>query len=97
VLNSTYEGLSHILIEALNEGVPIVATRVGGNPELITHTENGLLVESGDVHGLGQALHDILSDAALRERLGRAAQASSVRFTQERMITDTVRLLTTLV
>jgi glycosyltransferase involved in cell wall biosynthesis len=97
VLNSTYEGLSHILIEALNEGVPIVATRVGGNPELITDKENGLLVPAGDSKELNQALRDILSDSGLAERLGRAAQNSSVRFTKERMITDTVNLVTTLV
>ncbi|PLX27324.1 hypothetical protein C0583_03330 [Candidatus Parcubacteria bacterium] len=45
VLNTGYEGLSHLIIEAMAISVPIITTRVGGNPELIKNNENGLLVE----------------------------------------------------
>jgi glycosyltransferase involved in cell wall biosynthesis len=55
-LNSTYEGLSHVLIEALLFGTPIVASDAGGNPELITNEQNGLLVPTGDTQALTQAL-----------------------------------------
>lgn len=45
VLNTAYEGLSHLLLEALAVGIPIITTDVGGNPELIKDKENGLLIE----------------------------------------------------
>ena len=45
VLNSTYEGLSHALVEAISLGTPIVATHVGGNPELITDNDRKLKFE----------------------------------------------------
>lgn len=56
VLNSTYEGLSHVLIEALLLGTPIVASDAGGNPELITNEQNGLLVPTGDTEALAKAI-----------------------------------------
>src|SRR6185437_15672344 len=58
-LNSTYEGLSHALIEAMALGTPIVATNVGGNPELITSGQNGLLIPPKDDQALYEALKQI--------------------------------------
>jgi len=60
VLNSSYEGLSHLLIEALMLGVPTVATRCGGNPEVITDEENGLIVPVGDTEAVAHALTRLL-------------------------------------
>ena len=54
VLNSTYEGLSHLLIEALSLGTPVVATRAGGNTELVGN--RGTLVEVGDTDALSRAI-----------------------------------------
>jgi glycosyltransferase involved in cell wall biosynthesis len=56
VLNSSYEGLSHLLIEALMLGCAIIATNAGGNSEVITDEESGLLVSVGDTDGLVAAL-----------------------------------------
>lgn len=97
VLNSTYEGLSHLLIEALSLGVPSIATAVGGNPELVTDGENGLLIESRDTEMLTAAIRRLIADDVLRTRLSGNARASSARFSMDAMITATKSLLTSLV
>ncbi len=96
VLNSSYEGLSHLLIEAQALGVPTVATRVGGNAEVITDGENGLLVPAGDTPALTRALARLLADEALRARLSAGAKESAKRFSIGTMIDATVSLLNTL-
>lgn len=68
------DSLSRVIIEAMAAGRPVVATRVGGSPELVRHGETGLLVERGDPDGLALALSALLSDEALRSRLGAAAR-----------------------
>jgi glycosyltransferase involved in cell wall biosynthesis len=62
VLNSQYEGASHALLDAMQIGVPIIATGVGGNPELIENNKDGILVEYGNNLELLNALVKILSD-----------------------------------
>jgi glycosyltransferase involved in cell wall biosynthesis len=84
VLNSTYEGLSHMLIEALMLGKPIVASRAGGNPELITNDENGLLVSVGATEALANALVTLLQDEARAARLATQASASVSRSSHEK-------------
>jgi len=69
-LPSQTEGLSIALLEACATGLAIVATKVGGNPEIVHHGDTGLLVEVDDGPGLGAALETLLDDAALRARLG---------------------------
>jgi glycosyltransferase involved in cell wall biosynthesis len=76
VLPSRTEGLPMALLEAMATAKPLVATRVGGIPEFITHNENGLLVESDDPPGLAAAIVVLAGDAALRQRLGAAARRS---------------------
>lgn len=94
VLNSTYEGLSHLLIEALALGKAIVATDVGGNPELIEDGKNGLLVPSGDRDALAEAIRHLLQTPKHREVLGRAAEESAKRFSTSAMAETTVSVLT---
>lgn len=75
VLNTRYEGLSHVMLEAMAAGVPVVASAVGGNPEVITSGENGLLVPLNDGAAITEAIGRLLADGALRQRLTqRAAQ-----------------------
>ena len=69
VLNSTYEGLPHIVLEALRSRVPVIATDVGGTGELIQHEYNGLLIPAGDQRALRTALQRLLEDAGLCARL----------------------------
>ncbi|MBI3572117.1 glycosyltransferase family 4 protein [Candidatus Kaiserbacteria bacterium] len=96
VLNSSYEGLSHFLIEALSLGVPSIATDVGGNPEVITQAENGLLVPVGDTGALASALSHVISEDATRARIAERAKESAKRFSLGAMITATVGLLQSL-
>lgn len=93
VLNSSYEGLSHVLIEALALGVPIVATRISGNGEVVTDGEDGLLVPSGDTGALTQALERVLADASLRASMRAYARASARRFSRDAMLTSTAHVL----
>jgi glycosyltransferase involved in cell wall biosynthesis len=74
VLPSHNEGLPMSVLEAMSNGLPVISTRIGGIPELITDGVDGILIESGDVDGLAAALADLLSNAALRDRLGIAAR-----------------------
>lgn len=96
VLNSSYEGLSHLLIEALSLGVPTIATNVGGNPEVITDKEDGFLVSPEDPRVLANALARALGDEELRARLSARAQESAKRFSTEAMLAQTHNLLTTI-
>ncbi len=96
-LNSSYEGLSHVLIEALALGVPIVATRAGGNSELIQDGVNGLLVPVGDPESLADALSRVLTDKALSAKLSLGAKLSARRFEERSMIAATTKLLTEVV
>lgn len=59
VINSTYEGLSHLLVEAMSLGTPVIATRVGGNPELIDDGESGLLIVPKDDDALYAAIKNV--------------------------------------
>lgn len=71
---SLSEGSSYVLLEAMAAGLPIVATRVGGNPEIALHEETALLVPSADATSLAGAIARVLSDQAFAARLARAGQ-----------------------
>ena len=83
VLSSHSEGSPNVLLEAMDAGVPIVATRVGGVPEIVTHEQDALLVESRDVEGMAAAMVRLLSDEALGTRLTGAARTVLARHTPE--------------
>jgi len=66
ILPSYTEGLPLVLIEALANGVPVVASNVGGIPELIEHRRTGLLFDPGDAEGLARAVSTLIADPGLR-------------------------------
>lgn len=70
VLPSLSEGISNTLLESMAAGVPVVATRVGGTPEVIDDGEHGLLVPVNDPGSLAEAITRVLGDPALAARLG---------------------------
>lgn len=74
VLASHQEGLPNAVIEAMAHGVPVVATAVGGVPELIENEVNGLLVPQGQPAALAEAIARLAGDSSLRARLGSAAR-----------------------
>lgn len=88
VISSRNEGTPVALIEAMAAGRPVVATRVGGVPDVVAHDETGLLVPPGDVEALSGAMIRLGRDAECRSRLGTRARAASTRFRQERLVED---------
>jgi len=69
------EGLSNAILEALAEGIPMVACPVGATPEIIEDGQNGLLVPVRQPQALARAMGSLLNDSCLRQRLGRAGSA----------------------
>ena len=80
VLNSTYEGLSHALVEAMLLGTPVIATNVGGNPELIEQGITGLLVAPNDDEGLYRALKQVAENPMAARARASAAEARARQF-----------------
>jgi glycosyltransferase involved in cell wall biosynthesis len=72
-LPSHGEGMPNCVMEALSCGVPVIATRVGGIPDIITHEENGMLLDVQDVLGLAAGLIRLLSDMGLCVRMSKSA------------------------
>ena len=75
VLPSISEGMSNTLLEAMSAGLPVVATRVGGNPELIEDGAGGVLFSVGNIRELVGHLERLASHREYRETLGAAARA----------------------
>jgi len=74
-LPSAWEGISLALLEAMAAGLPVVATAVGGTPEVVLDGQTGLLVPPGDPQATAAALERLLSDPALRQEMGAAGRA----------------------
>jgi len=93
VLPSRWEGLPLTIIEAMMVGLPVVATRVSGVPELVEDGVTGFLVPSGDPQGLAKALQQLLDDEELRRRMGEAGRQRALgNFTLDRMLHETHRV-----
>lgn len=93
VLPSRHEGMPLVLLEAMDAGLPVVATRVIGSEEVVVDGETGLLVRPRDAQALEQALGRLLADPEARRRYGQAGQRRfHERFTAAQMTADTVRV-----
>lgn len=87
VLPSLGEGISNTILEAMASGLPVIATRVGGNPELVEHDRTGKLVPAGDPIALAQALYSYTQDSGRVKAHGQAARAIiESRFGMEAMV-----------
>ncbi|MBX4200486.1 glycosyltransferase [Candidatus Parcubacteria bacterium] len=91
-LTSRSEGLPYSLLEAGNMGLPVVATRVGGIPEVIESGVNGILIPPEDSPALYVALKSLLKDKEKRETLGKNLENSIKKFSTENMVTQTLKL-----
>ncbi|MFA0742057.1 MAG: hypothetical protein DFNUSKGM_002177 [Candidatus Fervidibacter sacchari] len=89
VLNSTYEGLPHVVLEAMALGLPVVATAVGGTPEVVRDGETGVLVSPED-RMLESTLLTLVSNKEMKQQLGERAQ----RWIRENMSLEAMVVLT---
>ena len=93
VLPSLNEAVGIVLIEAQYIGIPVVATNVGGIPEIVRHNETGVLVEPADPAALAQAVECLLTDKEKRRKLAGAAHAwVRGRFMAEDMVAEISKL-----
>ena len=84
ILPSKWEGMPMTVIEAMGTGLPVVASRVGGVPDMVTDGESGLLIEPTP-EALARAVEKLVRSEELRERLGRHAREEAQRFSLEAM------------
>jgi len=90
VCSSVKEGLSYTIIEAMQAGLPIVATKVGGNPELIEDNKTGLLVEAKNPQMLAEKINRLTNNPKLSQELGEQAKIKAEEeFNLERMVKKT--------
>lgn len=98
VLPSLWEGLPNVLLEAMSAGLPVVATCVGGTPEIITDGHTGILIPPGDPIQLQNAIIQILQDPAFASTLSEAAKRHvAVHFSVEKNIAHYLALYAQLV
>ncbi len=85
-LTSTSEGLSNAILEYMAAAKPVIATRVGGNPELVQDHYNGILVEPGDESYLAEALDILIKDKSKREEMGKNGRLKAGEFSLTKML-----------
>ena len=86
VLPSLNEGMGRVLVEAMAAGLPIVASRVGGIPDLVKDGKNGLLVSPADATALAKAISALLEDKEKRKRMGEAGKKMCRPYSAEAMV-----------
>ena len=87
VLPSLAEGISNTILEAMSSGLPVIATKVGANEELVVPGSTGGLVRPGDADAIASSMIEYCSDPALARRLGQAGQRRAIElFSLESMV-----------
>lgn len=93
VLHTAYEGFSHVLLEAMLVGLPVITTAVCGNPELVVPGKNGLLCDYGNTELLTAQIQSIIRDHALAKRLIDEGQHTAQQFSWNRLLDQTQEIL----
>lgn len=93
VLNTGYEGLSHLILEAFALSVPVITTPVGGNPELVTDGVSGLFVPFNDVDALRSAVIPLLGDEEKCARVTSEAKKKLATLTREKTVEGSLVIL----
>ena len=86
VLPSLNEGMGRVLVEAMAAAKPVVASEVGGIPDLVRHGQNGFLVDPGDSKGLALYIEKLLADRELRFQMGGRGQKLSQDYSVQKMV-----------
>lgn len=93
VLNSGYEGFSHQILEAMVCGVPVIASAVMGNREIIHQGENGFMVKYNDEFNLIEAIKTLHQDLEMKEQFIREGKKTAIFFNVDRMLSETIKVL----
>lgn len=93
VLSSLWEGMPNAMLEAMAVGLPVIATAVGGVPEIIRDGENGVLVPPQRAEMLGGAILGLIENPGLRKRLGIAARSTAADFTWPKHIVELKKII----
>ena len=92
VLYTGYEGLPHIVIEAMMIGLSVITTRVGGNIEVVKNKDNGILVDYGNEKELMNAIVRLSKDKEFSRKLTENAKLGLSKFSKERMIEEVLKV-----
>src|SRR3989304_5029311 len=92
IFNSTYEGLPHIILEVMQIGVPVIATKVGGTTEIVENAVSGLLLEPNNNEQLKEAIELLIKAEELRNKLVRNAKEQVKKFSFEKMEEKTLKV-----
>lgn len=96
VLNTAYEGFSHLVLESLALGTAVVTTAVGGNIEILDHGKNGLLVPFNNVEMLKDSILSLANDDKKRQLIAQGGKRTAERYTADGMASKLVTLLKSL-
>jgi glycosyltransferase involved in cell wall biosynthesis len=91
-LPSLNEGMGRVLVEAMAHGIPIVASEVGGIPDLVTHGKNGFLVPPKDPEELAKHIQILIEDEEKRKKMGEAGKKMAPRFSHDTMVKNIAEL-----
>jgi glycosyltransferase involved in cell wall biosynthesis len=86
VLPSLNEGMGRVLVEAMAAGKPIVASKVGGIPDLVKHDHNGLLVPPGNEKALAASIKQLINDPRKAKMMGQRGRELCTQFSLEAML-----------
>jgi len=94
ILNSSYEGLPHIVIESMENSCPVIASRVGGTPEIVKNEENGMLFEHNNIDELREKIMTIKNDIKLREKLIQNGKIFTKEFSDvDKMVNKYIKII----
>ena len=93
---SRHEGFGGAIVEAMSFGVPVIATRVGGIPEIVSDGDNGYLCELDDIDSMQQALQRLARQPTLRAAMADSARATAARFSVAQMADSYLRVYATI-
>jgi len=89
VLNSKTEGMSYAVLEAMSTGLPVIATAVGANIELVSHGDEGYLVSHGDIESLAAYMVRLGTNPSLLSKMGQKAREKIIKdYSLNRMVSS---------